>query len=115
MIEDFVNNNGRENPPSTPDQKHAKLSYKVVEDDFSPRTLRLAIKGKIFLRKSIAVANPFPKTVPIDVKDRFVWSLLQEAAENNETLQLALKEADRHMRLLLTTFVSIILLNQYFF
>lgn len=115
MIEDSFNNNGRENTPGTPDQKRGKLSYKVVEDDFSPRTLRLAIKGKTFLRKSIAVANPFPKTVPIDVKDRFVWSLLQEAAEDNETLQLALKEADRYTRLSLTTFVRISLLYQYLF
>lgn len=103
----------QDNLPSTPRHrikrsKKSRKGNKVIEDDFSPRSLRLAVKAKTFLRKSIAIDNPFPKTVPVEAKDRFVWSILQEAAEGNETLEQVLHETNSEFkRLHLTSFVRI--------
>lgn len=100
--------------PSTPRRRTKRSNKsnkgnKIVEDDFSPRSCRLAVKAKTFLRKSIAI-NPFPKTVPVEAKDQFLWKILQEAADGNETLEQVLQEANEFKRLRLTTFVSIIMI-----
>jgi hypothetical protein len=77
-------------------------STKVKEDDFSPRTRRLAIASKNYLRELTAIKSPFPLEDEAD-REEYVWSLIQETAQNKPiyqpALDMAMKDTNTQMRL----------------
>jgi len=79
---------------------------KVKEENFSPRTRRLAIASKNYLRELTAVQNPFPMENDED-REEFIWRLIQDTAQLKAGYQDALKAVsnDSQIQMDLITFV----------
>lgn len=79
---------------------------KVKEEDFSPRTRRLAISSKNYMREITAVQNPFPLDNDDD-REEYIWKIVQEVAKLKDGYQDALEEAssDSQVQMNLVTFV----------
>lgn len=81
---------------------------KVKEENFSPRTRRLAIASKNYIRELTAVQNPFPLENDED-REEFVWKTIMDVAKQKDGYQGALEDAskDSQIQMNLVTFVRI--------
>jgi hypothetical protein len=79
---------------------------KVKEEHFSPRTRRLAITSKNYMRELTAVQNPFPLENDDDRED-YIWKVIQDVAKLKDGYQGALEDAsnDSQVQMNLVTFV----------
>ena len=103
--------------PKTPRSKvsgaTATHNSKVVEKDFTPRTLRLALAAKSHIRTRTVYDEPFPRNNKI-ARINFAWRTIQESARASSELEVrqAYKRAtkDTAVKGKLTKFVSFFML-----
>jgi hypothetical protein len=61
---------------------------KIKQEDFSPRSLRLANGGKSAVRERIALVDGFPKD-----KKTFIWESIKAISKDNDILEGAVNAA----------------------
>lgn len=65
--------------PKTASASHASNASKVVEKDFTPRTLKLALAAKSHVRTRTIFDEPFPRNNKIS-RINFAWRTIKESA-----------------------------------
>ena len=79
---------------------------KVKEEIFSPRTRRLAIASKNYMRELTAVQDPFPLKNDDD-REEYIWKIIQDVAKLKDEYQATFEDAsnDSQIQMNLITFV----------
>ena len=73
--------------PKTPVSSSGTNTSKVVEKDFTPRTLRLALAAKGHVRTRTVFDEPFPRNNKIS-RINFAWKTIQESAVASSDLDI---------------------------
>ena len=79
---------------------NAANTSKVVEKDFSPRTLKLALASKSHVRTRTVFDEPFPRNNKIS-RINFAWTTIKESAFASEDVEVrqAFKRATDNINL----------------
>lgn len=73
--------------PRTSTTSHASNASKVVEKDFTPRSLKLALASKSHIRMRTVFDEPFPRNNKISRID-FAWKTIRESAVTSDDAEI---------------------------